>query len=89
MKELLKKQRERFQITAKQSRISRKKEKLANDDYKIIKCVEAVLSQYMIDNPNFEFPYDLQTLIASRNEIRNDINQTEKELAEMNQEEEN
>lgn len=87
MKELLKKQRERFQITAKQSRISRKKEKLAKDDYKIIKCVEAVLSQYMIDNPNFEFPYDLQTLIASRNEIRDDINQTEKELAEMNQEE--
>jgi uncharacterized protein involved in exopolysaccharide biosynthesis len=87
MNELFKKQRERFQITAKQSRISRKKAKLANDDYKIIKCVEAVLSQYMIDNPNFEFPYDLQALIASRNEIRDDINQTEKELAEMNQEE--
>ena len=86
MNELFKKQRERFQITAKQSRISRKKEKLANDDYKIIKCVEAVLSQYMIDNPNFEFPYDLQSLIASRKEIRDDINQTEKELEELQKE---
>lgn len=86
MNELFKKQRERFQITAKQSRISRKKEKLANDDYKIIKCVEAVLSQYMINNPNFEFPYDLQSLIASRKEIRDDINQTEKELEELQKE---
>ena len=86
MNELFKKQRERFQIIAKQSRISRKKEKLANDDYKIIKCVEAVLSQYMIDNPNFEFPYDLQSLIASRKEIRDDINQTEKELEELQKE---
>ena len=86
MNELFKKQRERFQIIAKQSRISRKKEKFANDDYKIIKCVEAVLSQYMIDNPNFEFPYDLQSLIASRKEIRDDINQTEKELEELQKE---
>ena len=86
MNELFKKQRERFQIIAKQSHISRKKEKLANDDYKIIKCVEEVLSQYMIDNPNFEFPYDLQSLIASRKEIRNDINQTEKELEELEKE---
>lgn len=86
MSELFKKQRERFQITAKQSRISRQKEKLAHDDYKIIKCVEAVLSQYMIDNPNFEFPYDLQSLIASRKEIRDDINQTEKELEELQKE---
>ena len=51
----------------------RKKKKLADSDYKVIKCYEASLM-------NEKFPYDLKKLIKERNELRYEINELEKQI---------
>ena len=62
--ELAQQQRER--------RIWELKDALAQGDYKIIKCAEAQLM-------GEEMPYDVATLVAERNAMRDEINELEEE----------
>lgn len=56
----------------KQDEIDRLKERLAESDYKVIKCMEAYLS-------NDDLPYDITSLHDERNELRRQINELEHE----------
>lgn len=73
----------RFSLSAKKAKIRSSKDKLAKDDYKIIKCAEAIISAYVAEHPEAGMPYDVADLIASRNLIRNDINILEDEIKVM------
>ena len=75
--------RECFSILAKKAKIDSHKEKLANDDYKIIKCAEVIISAYMAEHPEAEMPYNVVELIGKRNTIRNDINALESKIEEI------
>lgn len=56
----------------KQDEIDRLKERLAESDYKVIKCMEASLCGDML-------PYDIQSLHDERNALRRQINELEHE----------
>lgn len=71
--------RKRFKINAIQLKIKGLKDKLAKDDYKIIKCVEA----YFI-NPDAPLPYDIDEMVDTRNAIRAEINELEAQVATLN-----
>lgn len=68
--ENVRRDQKRFEIGKE---ISEKKKKLADSDYKVIKCYEASLM-------NEKFPYDLKKLIKERNELRYEINELEKQI---------
>ena len=59
----------------KQDEIDRLKERLAESDYKVIKCMEASLCGAML-------PYDVYGLRDERNELREQINRLENETDE-------
>ena len=59
----------------KQDEIDRLKERLAESDYKVIKCMEASLCGAML-------PYDVYGLRDERNELREQINRLENETEE-------
>ena len=75
--------RKRFSLSAKKAKIRTSKDKLAKDDYKIIKCAEAIISAYVAEHPEAEMPYDAVELIAGRNVIRETINVLEDEVKVM------
>lgn len=75
--------KKRFSLMAKKAKIRSSKDKLALEDYKIIKCAEAAIASYIAEHPNAEMPYDVTELIASRNTTRDVINTTEAEVAEI------
>ena len=75
--------RKRFSLSAKKAHIRANKAKLANEDYKIIKCAEAVIAAYVAEHPDVEMPYDVVELIANRKIARDTINATEVEVAEI------
>lgn len=75
--------KKRFSLAAKKAKVNSCKDKLAKDDYKIIKCAEAIISAYVAEHPEAEMPYDAIELIAGRNVIRNDINILENEIKVM------
>ena len=54
----------------REQRIWSLKDQLAQGDYKIIKCAEAQLT-------NEAMPYDVATLVAERNAMRQEINELE------------
>ena len=54
----------------REQRIWALKDQLAQGDYKIIKCAEAQLT-------NEPMPYDVATLVAERNAMRDEINELE------------
>lgn len=54
----------------REQRIWELKDQLAQGDYKIIKCAEAQLT-------NEAMPYDVATLVAERNAMRQEINALE------------
>ena len=56
----------------KQDEIDRLKERLAESDYKVIKCMEASLCGAML-------PYDILSLHDERDELRRQINELEHE----------
>ena len=70
--------RKHFKISALQAKINGLKEKLAKDDYKIIKCVES----YFI-NPDAPLPYDIDEMVETRNAMRTTINELEAQIAEL------
>lgn len=59
-----------FEQEEKESTIAMLKEKLQAEDYKIIKCFEAQVKGEAM-------PYDIETLIAKRDEYRAEINELE------------
>lgn len=75
--------KKRFSLSAKKAKIRSSKDKLAKDDYKIIKCAEAIISAYIAEHPDAKMPYDAVELIANRNVIRETINATEAEVASI------
>ena len=52
------------------NKIERLKDSLYEQDYKVIKCAEAQLTDE-------EMPYNVVELVAARNDIRNEINTIE------------
>lgn len=54
----------------REQRIWELKDQLAQGDYKVIKCAEAQLT-------NEPMPYDVATLVAERNAMREEINELE------------
>ena len=86
LKEIAERNRKRFSLMAKEAKIRVNKDKLAAEDYKVIKCAEAVISEFVAANPNVTLPYKVDELIAKRNVIRDDINALETEITELNQE---
>lgn len=81
--EVRERNRKRFALSAKKSKIRANKDKLAKEDYKIIKCAEAIISAFIIEHPDAELPYDMTDLIAKRNTMRDDINAIEAEIKEI------
>lgn len=65
------KKQEEYHI--KQDKITDLESKLANSDYKIIKCYEASIK-------GAEMPYDIDALIKERDEMRAEINKLQKEI---------
>lgn len=59
-----------MQEAERESTIAMLKEKLQEEDYKIIKCFEAQIKGEVM-------PYDIETLIAKRDEYRAEINELE------------
>lgn len=45
-------------------------------DWKVVKCYEAKLQ-------DLQFPYDLNELMAARQQVRNQINELQNQLAEL------
>jgi hypothetical protein len=82
LKEIAEKNRKRFRLMAKEAKIRFNKDKLAAEDYKVIKCAEAVISAFVAEHPDVELPYDAVKLISKRKTIRDDINQLEEEIKE-------
>lgn len=78
---LLEKSRKRFKISSLTTRIASLKNKLANDDYKVIKCMES----YLVDK-DAPLPYEIEKITAERNAIRETINTLEQELEELTKE---
>ncbi len=78
--------RKRFSLTAKKAKVNSCKEKLASEDYKVIKCAEAIISAYVAEHPEAEMPYDAVELIANRKATRDTINLVEAEIEELNKE---
>lgn len=76
--EIKEKSRKRFQITALETRIKQLKSQLADEDYKVIKCMES----YLIDK-DAPLPYDIDTMVKERNVIRTEINECEAQIAEL------
>lgn len=73
--------RRNFKLKSLKLRISNLKKKLANDDYKIIKCME-----FKLVNPDAslkDMPYDVEELVAKRNGLRELINESESSIAEL------
>lgn len=60
-------------------RMNAYKEQLKNSDYKIIKCVEYSLA-------NMPAPYDITELHGERQNLRDQINALEEEIASVEQE---
>jgi hypothetical protein len=60
----------------KQNKIQELKNNLLNTDYQIIKCYEAFMRQQPL-------PYNLEELSAQRDAWREEINELEQELAEL------
>ena len=52
---------------------------LKENDYKLIKCVEALVKAH----PEVNYPYDVLALIAERDSIREEYNSIQLQLAEM------
>lgn len=73
--EMREKNRNRFKVNSLNMRINSLKKKLANDDYKVIKCMES----YLVDK-DAPLPYEIEEIAAERNEIRERINELEAEL---------
>lgn len=69
------KNRNHFKANALNTRIASLKKKLANDDYKVIKCMES----YLVDK-EAPLPYEIEKIAAERNAIRETINNLEAEL---------
>lgn len=72
------KSRKYSKINSIQSKINSLKAQLAEDDYKIIKCVES----YFIDD-SAPLPYDIYEMAEERNAIRAQINDLEAQIAEL------
>jgi AraC-like DNA-binding protein len=72
---LLEKSRKCFKINSLTMRIASLKNKLANDDYKIIKCMES----YLVDK-EAPLPYEIEEIAEERNAIRETINALEAEI---------
>lgn len=73
--------RRRFSLSAKKAKIASLKKKLANDDYKVIKCMES----YLVDK-EAPLPYEIEKIAEERNSIRETINTLEVELEELTKE---
>ena len=58
---------EEKEITRKHHEVRRIKDMLSNSDYKVIKCIEAYLC-------GEEMPYDINSLHAERQALRDEIN---------------
>ena len=56
-----------YDIQRVRREIERRKDELASTDYQVIKCYEASLT-------GSQMPYDINTLVASRNQLREEIN---------------
>lgn len=69
------KSRKRFKYNSLNMRISSLKKKLANDDYKVIKCMES----YLVDK-DAPLPYEIEEIAAERNAIRDNINALQAEI---------
>lgn len=65
-------------ITEKKMVIKSFQSQIAESDYKIIKCAEAVAM--WAKNQGIELPYDVDELHKERQEIRDSINKLEQEL---------
>ncbi|MBQ2993704.1 MAG: hypothetical protein IJE21_07375 [Alistipes sp.] len=65
-------------IAEKQAKIESFQSQIAESDYKIIKCAEAVAM--WAKNQGIELPYDVDELHKERQEIRDSINKLEQEL---------
>lgn len=76
--EIKEKSRKRFQITALETRIKYLKSQLADEDYKVIKCMES----YLIDK-EAPLPYDIDIMVKERNVIRTEINECEAQIIEL------
>lgn len=85
-KEITEKNRKKFSLTAKKSKVKSCKEKLASEDYKVIKCAEAVIAAFVEEHPTFVMPYNTLELIANRKATRDTINLVEAEIEELNKE---
>ena len=72
------KSRKRFKLNVLNMRINSLKKKLANDDYKVIKCMES----YLVDK-EAPLPYEIEKIAAERNAIRDTINTLEAEIKEL------
>lgn len=70
--------RKRFSLSAKKAKIDSLKKKLANDDYKVIKCMES----YLVDK-EAPLPYEIEKIAVERNAIRDTINALEAEIKEL------
>ncbi len=74
----------RFKINALKGKIATQKKFLANEDYKIIKCMEYKLLHP--EAPLSEYPYEVEALISHRDAVRGGINRNEAEIAELEKE---
>ena len=63
-------------MTEKQQEVINLQWKLNSTDYKVIKCSEAKL----LGN---DMPYDVKTVVAERQAIRDQINELQTEIAKM------
>ena len=70
--------RKRFKLNTLNMRINSLKKKLANDDYKVIKCMES----YLVDK-EAPLPYEIEKIAVERNAIRDTINALEAEIKEL------
>lgn len=75
---ILEKSRKRFKLNTLNMRINSLKKKLANDDYKVIKCMES----YLVDK-EAPLPYEIEKIAVERNAIRDTINALEAEIKEL------
>lgn len=70
--------RKRFKLNVLNLKINSLKKKLANDDYKVIKCMES----YLVDK-EAPLPYEIEKIAVERNAIRDTINALEAEIKEL------